>query len=108
MYRGQCILRMASPGCTAPRLTQNGPQCHKSFQRSDVLRRHKKIHQRAEEEGKQPRRALKACQACSSSKLKCDGQQPCSRCQSANASCVYEGPSAPKRLRVQTPLEASS
>ncbi|KAH7370946.1 C6 zinc finger domain protein [Rhexocercosporidium sp. MPI-PUGE-AT-0058] len=35
------------------------------------------------------RRILKACTACRTSKLRCDGGKPCTRCRKANAWCDY-------------------
>jgi SP family general alpha glucoside:H+ symporter-like MFS transporter len=34
----------------------------------------------------------KACDACRRRKVKCNGQQPCSGCMSANLSCAYDSP----------------
>lgn len=34
----------------------------------------------------------KACDACRRRKVKCDGQQPCSGCMSANLPCAYDSP----------------
>lgn len=82
--------------------------CSKGFGRSDVLRRHKKIHGRAEDGGKGSKRALKACQACSSSKLKCDGEPTCKRCSEAGILCVYGTGSSSretKRVRLEMPDE---
>lgn len=35
------------------------------------------------------RRVTKACSSCRSSKLRCDGQKPCSRCDKLGKDCIY-------------------
>ncbi|PWN88835.1 hypothetical protein FA10DRAFT_223089, partial [Acaromyces ingoldii] len=71
------------------------PKCSRSFGRRDALKRHQSVHQ--------PRRAplprelddvaadarrraalsrtKRACLRCARAKLKCDGNEPCSRCR---------------------------
>jgi hypothetical protein len=57
--------------------------------RSDSLHRHLVRH--GEEFKPTPSgRSKKACVACHKGKIKCDGNQPCSKCASKGSECVYE------------------
>ncbi|KAK0195671.1 fungal-specific transcription factor domain-containing protein [Armillaria mellea] len=58
--------------------------CSSQFTRSDLLARHKK---RCNSEQDPSRR--KSCVACTESKIKCDRQQPCSKCVSRGKECVF-------------------
>ncbi|KAK0486063.1 fungal-specific transcription factor domain-containing protein [Armillaria novae-zelandiae] len=58
--------------------------CSSQFTRSDLLARHKK---RCNSEQDPSRR--KSCVACTESKIKCDRQQPCSKCISRGKECVF-------------------
>ncbi|KAK0212589.1 fungal-specific transcription factor domain-containing protein [Desarmillaria ectypa] len=58
--------------------------CSSQFTRSDLLARHKK---RCNTEQDPSRR--KSCVACTESKIKCDRQQPCSKCVSRGKECVF-------------------
>ena len=66
--------------------------CQRVFRRADILKRHKLTH-RADALGAQlnPRRHQidVACEACRRSKTKCDGQNPCRRCQRQHLTCQY-------------------
>ncbi|KAG7449593.1 uncharacterized protein BT62DRAFT_962970 [Guyanagaster necrorhizus] len=58
--------------------------CSSQFTRSDLLARHKK---RCNTEQDSLRR--KSCVACTESKIKCDRQQPCTKCVSRGKECVF-------------------
>ncbi|KAI0356334.1 hypothetical protein OH77DRAFT_1423979 [Trametes cingulata] len=61
-------------------------RCHAQFTRSDLLSRHKRsccISSLAN------RSRRKSCQSCADSKVRCDLQQPCSRCKARNRECIY-------------------
>lgn len=58
--------------------------CSSQFTRSDLLARHKK---RCNSEQDPSRR--KSCVACTESKIKCDRQQPCSKCVSRGKECIF-------------------
>ncbi|KAH9949016.1 hypothetical protein B0H21DRAFT_689061 [Amylocystis lapponica] len=60
--------------------------CHSQFTRSDLLTRHKRTCGDPESV---PRSRRKSCQGCAESKVKCDLQQPCSKCKSRNRDCIY-------------------
>jgi len=45
-----------------------------------------------------PPRTAKACDFCKQKKLKCDGQNPCIRCQKNMMNCVYTHVERPKRI----------
>lgn len=73
---------------------------------SDVLQRHVTNH---DSEGSNKRqkvastsraRASRACIACAESKLKCEGGEPCQRCQARGTACRYKSPA--KRLSTAT------
>ncbi|KAF7909500.1 uncharacterized protein EAF01_003218 [Botrytis porri] len=61
--------------------------CHKKFSRSDGLQRHLGRH--GQQFKKHTGRSRRACASCHSSKIKCDGNNPCSRCEKKNISCKY-------------------
>ena len=61
--------------------------CHKEFSRSDGLQRHLGRH--GQQFKKPTGRSRRACATCHSSKIKCDGNDPCSRCEKKNISCKY-------------------
>lgn len=64
--------------------------CHKSFSRSDTLRRHRALHainQHSQQGRKTPR--VQACLACARLKQRCDSSLPCSRCLLRKDNCVY-------------------
>ncbi|KAH9839436.1 uncharacterized protein C8Q71DRAFT_856049 [Rhodofomes roseus] len=60
-------------------------KCHSQFTRSDLLTRHK----RSCGDPNANRSRRKSCKACADSKVKCDLQQPCSKCQARGRECVY-------------------
>lgn len=61
--------------------------CHKEFSRSDGLQRHLGRH--GQQFKKPIGRSRRACVACHSSKIKCDGKNPCSRCEKKMIPCKY-------------------
>ncbi|ESZ96406.1 hypothetical protein SBOR_3238 [Sclerotinia borealis F-4128] len=61
--------------------------CHKEFSRSDGLQRHLGLH--GQQYKKPTGRSRRACAACHSSKIKCDGNDLCSRCEKKRIPCVY-------------------
>ncbi|TGO28293.1 hypothetical protein BPAE_0029g00210 [Botrytis paeoniae] len=61
--------------------------CHKEFSRSDGLQRHLGRH--GQQFKKPTGRSRRACAACHSSKIKCDGNDPCSRCAKKKIPCQY-------------------
>jgi hypothetical protein len=61
--------------------------CRKEFSRSDGLQRHLGRH--GQEFKKSSGRSKKACLTCHSSKIKCDGNEPCSRCSKKGIPCKY-------------------
>ncbi|KAK5718427.1 hypothetical protein LTR15_008154 [Elasticomyces elasticus] len=66
-------------------------QCTRAFNRRDLLLRHQASHHKAvstaEHGGGGAQRAVKACDACVTAKVKCNNQRPCQRCLKKNASC---------------------
>ncbi|KIJ67499.1 hypothetical protein HYDPIDRAFT_25946 [Hydnomerulius pinastri MD-312] len=60
--------------------------CEAQFTRSDLLTRHKKTCGDPSHANRTRRRS---CQACADSKVKCDLQQPCSKCQARGKECVF-------------------
>ncbi|KAK1689437.1 fungal-specific transcription factor domain-containing protein [Colletotrichum godetiae] len=73
------------------------PTCAASFARRDSLQRHMQSHADVNSSppgSDTPKRARRscvsrACRHCARSKQRCDGGDPCARCQSKNRSCVY-------------------
>ncbi|PCH43587.1 hypothetical protein WOLCODRAFT_138453 [Wolfiporia cocos MD-104 SS10] len=61
-------------------------KCHSQFTRSDLLTRHKRT---CGDMGGMSRSRRKSCQSCAASKIKCDLQQPCSKCKTRGRDCVY-------------------
>ncbi|KAF7955736.1 hypothetical protein EAE96_004660 [Botrytis aclada] len=61
--------------------------CHKEFSRSDGLQRHLRRH--GQQFKKPTGRSRRACAACHFSKIKCDGNDPCSRCEKKKIPCKY-------------------
>ncbi|KAH9480832.1 Zinc finger protein klf1 [Psilocybe cubensis] len=59
--------------------------CNAEFTRSDLLTRHK----RTCGDSNVNRSRRKSCQACAESKVKCNLQQPCSKCSSRGRECVF-------------------
>ncbi|KAJ7718009.1 fungal-specific transcription factor domain-containing protein [Mycena maculata] len=69
--------------------------CSATFTRSDLLARHRKSCD-------DPSRArIRSCLFCTESKVKCDRNDPCSRCKTKGRDCVY---AIPPRKRVPTAL----
>ena len=79
-------------------------RCHAQFTRSDLLTRHRRTccDSYALGTGLSPgasdqlmtrrsanRSRRKSCQSCADSKVKCDLQQPCSKCKARGRECVY-------------------
>ncbi|KAG8213537.1 hypothetical protein J3R82DRAFT_10177 [Butyriboletus roseoflavus] len=60
--------------------------CDAQFTRSDLLTRHKKTCGDSSHANRTRRRS---CQACADSKVKCDLQRPCSKCQARGKECVF-------------------
>ncbi|KAI7548014.1 hypothetical protein KC331_g4668 [Hortaea werneckii] len=70
-------------------------ECPRAFNRRDLLLRHQANHSKSETLGARSpgylnRRAVKACDACVTSKLKCDNGRPCQRCSKRRISCHTE------------------
>ncbi|OJT10734.1 hypothetical protein TRAPUB_12766 [Trametes pubescens] len=61
-------------------------RCNAQFTRSDLLSRHKRT---CCDSSVANRSRRKSCKSCADSKVKCDLQRPCSRCQAKNRDCVY-------------------
>ncbi|KIK98576.1 hypothetical protein PAXRUDRAFT_668207 [Paxillus rubicundulus Ve08.2h10] len=60
--------------------------CEAQFTRSDLLTRHKKTCGDPSHANRTRRRS---CQACADSKVKCDLQRPCSKCQARGKECTF-------------------
>ncbi|KAF9565095.1 hypothetical protein CPC08DRAFT_659666 [Agrocybe pediades] len=60
--------------------------CSAEFTRSDLLTRHKRT---CGDSNNVNRSRRKSCQACAESKVKCNLQQPCSKCTSRGKECVF-------------------
>ncbi|KAL4948562.1 hypothetical protein BDW69DRAFT_198784 [Aspergillus filifer] len=84
--------------------------CHKTFDRTDSLRRHKQLHARVGDVA--AARTSKACDQCHFSKTRCDGGQPCAVCSRRGGVCTFErlskriqtmstGPTHPQYKRTQ-------
>ncbi|KAL4960225.1 Zn(II)2Cys6 transcription factor [Aspergillus stella-maris] len=78
------------------------PWCPKSFNRGDLLYRHKQIHTRRRDGVQYSARATRACQNCIQSKAKCTDQKPCKRCLSKGLSCETTSRSRKKSKPDQT------
>ncbi|KAL2007887.1 hypothetical protein VTN00DRAFT_7869 [Thermoascus crustaceus] len=90
------------PGCTATyrrkeHLTRHAvrhsqdrvlkcDECGSVFDRSDTLRRHKKVHGKDNEPSV---RVSKACNRCRTQKTRCDGNFPCGACLKKGISCSF-------------------
>lgn len=73
-------------------------RCTKSFNRADLLNRHEASHDRHAHGDARPRiergeRVATACQACVSSKSKCQDRKPCLRCIKKGIDCEGGGES---------------
>ncbi|KAI9649185.1 hypothetical protein NHQ30_001753 [Ciborinia camelliae] len=73
--------------------------CRKEFSRGDGLQRHLGRH--GEQFKKPAGRSRRACASCHSSKIKCDGNDPCSRCERKRIPCEYN-------LRQESPGQSSN
>ncbi|KAF8891958.1 fungal-specific transcription factor domain-containing protein [Gymnopilus junonius] len=60
--------------------------CNAEFTRSDLLTRHKRT---CGDSSNVNRSRRKSCQACAESKVKCNLQQPCSKCSSRGRECIF-------------------
>ncbi|KAF4627828.1 hypothetical protein G7Y89_g10323 [Cudoniella acicularis] len=85
--------------------------CGKGFTRRDTLTRHIPIHDSRDSDRNENKRSgvsrvSRACVNCAKARLRCNGEQPCSRCNNRDDGCVYR-PSTRKRIRAILP-EASS
>ncbi|KAI0371068.1 hypothetical protein BV20DRAFT_1017659 [Pilatotrama ljubarskyi] len=94
-------------------------RCHAQFTRSDLLSRHKRSCCASSLANRSRR---KSCQSCADSKVKCDLQQPCSRCKARNRDCVYVNAapavseensavpsnSSPEAAQTESPTDSSS
>ncbi|KAL2824246.1 hypothetical protein BDW59DRAFT_180324 [Aspergillus cavernicola] len=76
-------------------------QCHKSFDRTDTLRRHRQLHLREQGESSLPRTS-KACDQCHFSKTRCDGKSPCNVCSRRQVSCNFHRQSRRRVTREAT------
>ncbi|KAF2160348.1 hypothetical protein M409DRAFT_29198 [Zasmidium cellare ATCC 36951] len=66
------------------------PLCPRAFPRKDTLQRHVLMHGKAGPEALPAKirlRTSRACWPCAKSKMRCDGEEPCSRCQSRGVRC---------------------
>ncbi|TVY78284.1 Krueppel-like factor [Lachnellula suecica] len=63
--------------------------CLQKFNRSDSLQRHLARHGDTFKAGPSSR-SKKACISCHKGKIKCDGNDPCSKCHSKGVPCQYE------------------
>ncbi|KAJ7209576.1 hypothetical protein GGX14DRAFT_520924 [Mycena pura] len=70
--------------------------CPAQFTRSDLLARHRKIC----EDPDRPR--LRSCIPCTESKVKCDRNEPCSRCKTRRTDCQFPSSSAPRKKNLRT------
>ncbi|KZT25432.1 hypothetical protein NEOLEDRAFT_1092876 [Neolentinus lepideus HHB14362 ss-1] len=61
-------------------------RCQSQFTRSDLLTRHKRT---CGDPLLANRSRRKSCEACAESKIKCDLEQPCSKCVSRDRECIY-------------------
>ncbi|GAD93872.1 hypothetical protein MYCGRDRAFT_106793 [Paecilomyces variotii No. 5] len=61
--------------------------CNLQFSRSDVLRRHKQVHGEVNRDGRQ--RAIRACDECRQSKIRCNSGNPCNYCLKSGKNCSY-------------------
>ncbi|KAK0211382.1 hypothetical protein DFS33DRAFT_1379350 [Desarmillaria ectypa] len=78
--------------------------CGAKFTRSDVLSRHKKT---CRDPMLSSRSRQKSCQACASSKVKCDLEYPCSRCVSRHETCIFLNNPAVSREKRRNAKECS-
>ena len=55
-------------------------------------------------------RISKACEVCRTRKLRCNGEDPCERCQLRNLTCVYreKARNRPRKLRQHPPVSTAS
>ncbi|EPQ50947.1 hypothetical protein GLOTRDRAFT_49480 [Gloeophyllum trabeum ATCC 11539] len=61
-------------------------RCQSQFTRSDLLTRHKRT---CGDPVLANRSRRKSCEACAESKIKCDLEQPCSKCVSRDRECIF-------------------
>ena len=82
-------------------------KCGRAFHRADLLRRHTAVHQQFRVRRQQ---TVIACQHCRRSKLKCNGQEPCSSCASRDQQCHYrqEARLAKPARQLEAPSSTSS
>ena len=65
--------------------------CDSSFKRKDLLTRHVATHESKEDGQLRTRRANNSsCDRCSTRKLRCDGNTPCTNCADAEQQCCYQ------------------
>ncbi|KAF9483553.1 hypothetical protein BDN70DRAFT_958975 [Pholiota conissans] len=80
--------------------------CNAEFTRSDLLTRHKRTCGDSSNANKSRR---KSCQACAESKVKCNLQQPCSKCAARGRDCVFiNDPEASRNRRMAKKVAHSS
>ncbi|KAJ9231836.1 transcriptional regulator family: C2H2 zinc finger and Fungal Specific TF [Paecilomyces variotii] len=79
--------------------------CRASFDRSDTLQRHKKVHNKNDQPN--PARVLKACNRCRIQKSRCDGQLPCSICQKRGVVCSFDRASPRSKRQHRQKVSAS-
>lgn len=75
-------------------------KCSRGFNRRDLLLRHQaahtnNIHAKRRAPNRSAERAIKACDACVISKLRCDNDRPCQRCHERNVECLNETRGSP-------------
>ncbi|KAJ7690657.1 fungal-specific transcription factor domain-containing protein [Mycena rosella] len=75
--------------------------CDAQFTRSDLLARHRKSC----EDPSRPHR-LRSCVLCTESKVKCDRNDPCSRCKSRGRDCLFAIP--PRKPKSATAIDPGS
>lgn len=69
------------------------PQCPRGFNRRDLLVRHQATHTKYaddDDENKPAERAIRACDACVKSKVKCENERPCKRCKKRGTPCTSD------------------
>lgn len=72
------------------------PQCPRGFNRRDLLVRHQATHakytddERTNGDDRPAERAIRACDACVKSKVKCENERPCKRCKKRGTECTSD------------------
>ncbi|KAF8962958.1 fungal-specific transcription factor domain-containing protein [Flammula alnicola] len=80
--------------------------CNAEFTRSDLLTRHKRT---CGDSSNANRSRRKSCQACAESKVKCNLQQPCSKCEARGRECIFiNDPEASRNRKIAKKVTHSS